>query len=490
MGTIRHSTVKVFYSCLQLMTYFLFRYTSFVNLSRMATAYPQATEHGDDNFVLELNREKDKVRTRFIELREILTETENKLMKALNDILSSYNSYQTEVKRMNEQKLDFENIRKKNMTAVPTLPAVRTFHEKFLQDLNEQLKQLRTPVKPKLVSFVCDKEKLLIEVNELCKLVERVSEIDYKSKTQSIISVCDEGTGNEQLNYPWGVTVNHDTGNIYVADLRTDSSAQLMSYTGVFTSLSTSLHSQLTSIRLSLATLRSTTSPYRICLSYSGLMSSWTLSRGQGGFTFQVQLRPSGEITFVYKKAPLTVKQTNKGAYTSLSGLADGFILNNAGILYLYSYHNVTLPDTKNLTRSVYVLTPLPNCVTATDAISCNATSCLSSFECGWCEDLGLCSDGIDRMRQQWYNAACHNSAIFYCSPVVADISTSPAVVVGIVFVLLLVITPLVILLTALLVYAVYKYRKGGKFWIISSQVTPRRSDQIILSDADDAKTS
>ena len=184
----------------------------------MATAYPQATEHGDDNFVLELNREKDKVRTRFIELREILTETEKKLMKALNDILSSYNSYQTEVKRMNEQRLELENIRNVHMTAVPTLPAVRTFHEKMLQDLNEQLKQLRTPVKPKLVSFVCDKEKLLIEVNELCKLVERVSEIDYKSKTQSIISVCDKGTGNEKLYYPWGVTVSHNTGNIYVAD--------------------------------------------------------------------------------------------------------------------------------------------------------------------------------------------------------------------------------------------------------------------------------
>ena len=185
----------------------------------MATAYPQATEHGDDFFVLELNREKDKVRTRFIELREILTETETKLMKALNDILSSYNSYQTEVKRMNEQRLELKNIRSVHMTAVPTLPAVRTFHEKILQDLNEQLKQLRTPVKPKLVSFVCNREKLLIEVNELCKLVERVNEIDYKSKTQSIISVCDKGTGNEQLSYPCGVTVNHNTGNIYVTDL-------------------------------------------------------------------------------------------------------------------------------------------------------------------------------------------------------------------------------------------------------------------------------
>ena len=184
----------------------------------MATAFPQPTEHGDDNFVLELNREKDKVRTTFMELREILTETETKLMKALNDILSSYNSYTSEVKKMNEQKRDIENIRNVNLTVVPASPALKTFHEKFLQDLNEQLNQLQTPVRPKLLTFVCDEKKLLSEVNELCKLVERVSEIDYKSKTQSIISVCDRGTGDEQLNNPHGVTVDHNTGNIYVAD--------------------------------------------------------------------------------------------------------------------------------------------------------------------------------------------------------------------------------------------------------------------------------
>ena len=153
-----------------------------------------------------------------MELRDILTETETKLMKALNDILSSYNSYTSEVKKMNEQKRDIENIRNVNLTIVPASPALKTFHEKILQDLNEQLNQLHTPVRPKLLTFVCDKKKLLSEVNELCKLVERVSEIDYKSKTQSIISVCDRGAGDEQLNNPHGVTVDHNTGNIYVAD--------------------------------------------------------------------------------------------------------------------------------------------------------------------------------------------------------------------------------------------------------------------------------
>ena len=86
--------------------------------------------------------------------------------------------------------------------------------------MSEQLNQLQTPVRPKLVlvTLVCDKKKLLSEVNQLCKLVERVSEIDYRRKTQSIINLCDGGTGDEQLNNPHSVTVDHNTGISYVAD--------------------------------------------------------------------------------------------------------------------------------------------------------------------------------------------------------------------------------------------------------------------------------
>ena len=184
----------------------------------MATAYTPDTEHGDDNFILELNRVKEKVRTRFIELRECLSERESELMRELDEILSSYECYRREVEKMNEEKRDIENVRNANMGVVTTSAVVRSCQEKMLQELNEQLEGLEIPVKPKLVVFVCEESKWLVEVNGLCKLVEVVSEIDYKSKTHSVMSVCDVGSGNEQLNRPTGVTVDHKTGNIYVAD--------------------------------------------------------------------------------------------------------------------------------------------------------------------------------------------------------------------------------------------------------------------------------
>ena len=70
-----------------------------------------------------------------------------------------------------------------------------------------------------MVCFECDSNKMLAELNNLGKLVEKVrSGIDYKSKKQPLVSVCEKGNGKEQLDCPLGVTVDNKTGNIYIAD--------------------------------------------------------------------------------------------------------------------------------------------------------------------------------------------------------------------------------------------------------------------------------
>ena len=62
---------------------------------------------------------------------------------------------------------------------------------------------------------------MLADLNNLGKLVEKVrSGIDYKSMKQPLVSVCEKGKGVNQLNYPSDVTVDHKTGNIYIADTK------------------------------------------------------------------------------------------------------------------------------------------------------------------------------------------------------------------------------------------------------------------------------
>ena len=75
-----------------------------------------------------------------------------------------------------------------------------------------------------MVSFECDSNKMLSELNNLVKLVGIVrSGIDYKSKKQPLVSVCEKGKGMKQLNCPNDVTFENETGNIYIADTENNS---------------------------------------------------------------------------------------------------------------------------------------------------------------------------------------------------------------------------------------------------------------------------
>ncbi|KAI6660220.1 hypothetical protein LOD99_10456 [Oopsacas minuta] len=48
--------------------------------------------------------------------------------------------------------------------------------------------------------------------------LERIFSVDYKSKIQPIVSVWKGGRRLENLDYPFGVTIDNPTGDIYVAD--------------------------------------------------------------------------------------------------------------------------------------------------------------------------------------------------------------------------------------------------------------------------------
>ena len=130
-----------------------------------------------------------------------LDEKKNELLRQINTILVSYQSFKQELETVNEKKKALEKEKLYHENELVNSP-IRSIHDNLIVVIKTELEAIVNPKQPKLVGFVCDEKKLLSEVNELCKLVERVSEIDYKSKTQSIISVCDRGTGNEQLDHP------------------------------------------------------------------------------------------------------------------------------------------------------------------------------------------------------------------------------------------------------------------------------------------------
>ena len=187
------------------------------NLARMATEYPIETGN-KDNYELELNRMRENIKTKFVELIDYLKARESELLRELDNILASYLSYKSELEKVNEKKIALERTKTFLQNELQTSP-ITSVHETCIAHVITELKLIETPKEPKMVSFECDSNKMLAELNKLGKLVEKGrSGINYKSKKQPLVSVCEKGNGMEQLNNPLGVTVDNKTGNIYVAD--------------------------------------------------------------------------------------------------------------------------------------------------------------------------------------------------------------------------------------------------------------------------------
>ena len=195
----------------------------------MATANPLR----EDNYELELSRMREKIKTKFVELIDCLRARESEMLRELDNILASYHSYRSELEKVNEKNVEFEEMIIFHQGKLQSSYS-KSFQENIFSQLNTGLKSTETRIEPKMGSLECDSNKMLAELNKLGKLLDKVrSGIDYKSKKQPLVSVCKRGNGMEQLNNPLGVTVDNTTGKIYVAD-QSNSCVKVFDSTGKY----------------------------------------------------------------------------------------------------------------------------------------------------------------------------------------------------------------------------------------------------------------
>ena len=183
----------------------------------MATANPVEVIEREDKFELELKRVRENVKSTFLELFECLKRRENELLSELDKILESYHSYRNEIVKITQQKKDLEAIKRFNEVQLQS-SSVKGLIENTLKEIKKELNLMKEPTQPQMVGFVCNNNKrLLSEIDKLGEYVEN-TRIYYKSKVDSVVSVCERGKGTDQLYNPVGVTVDNTTGMIYVAD--------------------------------------------------------------------------------------------------------------------------------------------------------------------------------------------------------------------------------------------------------------------------------
>ena len=200
----------------------------------MATDNPLISEKREDNYELELIREREKIKSKFVELIDCLKARESELLRELDNMRASYLSYRSELvksiekkREMNETLLLIQNMLQSNQQS-------KSFHENIISLAKIELKSIETPIEPKMFTFECEGNKILSKVNNLGEFVEKVgSQIDYKNKRQPLVIVCENGEGMDKLSYPHGVTFDKKTGNIYIA-VRLNNCVKVFDSTGKY----------------------------------------------------------------------------------------------------------------------------------------------------------------------------------------------------------------------------------------------------------------
>lgn len=176
------------------------------------------TDNTEDRFVIELNKVRERVKTEFTGLVYLLKARENELLRQLDDLLTSYQAYFEKMEVVDAQKVAIEKLKVSHQNELATSP-IKSVIENLISQLNMELRTMKYPTKPSMVTFVCDNTVVLSEFREFGRFVDKVRKcIDYKSKKQPLVSVCSKRRGVDKLSKPCGVATDATTGNIYVAD--------------------------------------------------------------------------------------------------------------------------------------------------------------------------------------------------------------------------------------------------------------------------------
>ena len=113
-----------------------------------------------------MSRVREEIKTKFVELIDCLKARESELLRELDNSLTSYLSYLSELEKVNEKKSALERTKIFHQSELQSSP-IKSVHEDGIVRVNTEISSIETPVEPKMVSFECDSNKMLAELNNL-----------------------------------------------------------------------------------------------------------------------------------------------------------------------------------------------------------------------------------------------------------------------------------------------------------------------------------
>jgi len=136
-------------------------------------------------------------------------------------------------------------------------------------------------------------------------------------------------------------------------------------------------------------------------------------------FSFQVILHKTGDIVFAYKDIPVSIGLIGDKDHPVKVGLSDAYIIDRTIFFVrrktIYEYHRIDRKGHEISSSTAIYFRALATCNSKSDCQSCLNTKVETADKdghendlgCMWCPELQRCSDGMDRLRQQWLMKSC-----------------------------------------------------------------------------------
>ena len=173
-----------------------------------------------------LEKLRQEIRCRFHELMWTVQKRESELLKQLESISSPFRPEQKKKEEKLRELRHLYNLNEQNFRS----NELQTVQRNILKGLSDEMQKLKKEVASLPFEFSY-RDEVLNELKELgeIKLIaakqpappvpaQKPSASIYTTITHPIYGVCCKGGGTEELDRPWGLAIDYQTGNIFVAD--------------------------------------------------------------------------------------------------------------------------------------------------------------------------------------------------------------------------------------------------------------------------------
>ena len=171
-------------------------------------------ESGLNRLMAEIREQKQQVKIKFVEFREMVDQREREIIDKFDGILATVKSEVAEQRKQIEELQDTKTVIEGRIASNKN----KLFKNDTIEGISTKISELENELLPEIPSTKLCWNLGILEraIEEMCQVEKRPC--PYEERCMPVLACGNKGKGERQIISPTGVAIDEDNGDIYVAD--------------------------------------------------------------------------------------------------------------------------------------------------------------------------------------------------------------------------------------------------------------------------------